>query len=187
MLAQSVYTDGGIVSRLAKGQGAVIVNFHRYKVRKDRDLITNIDATENFEAFAQKVLVEKPLSNRAQLTYLAPGQKTKEKQFKRHNKAGFFILVGEPGEYTVTRALWRLANGSETSMRLFKKVQIEPGKIKYVGDLHVFDFKKILKTRLQIPKLLSTFEPQKFKKSFGQSYPLSADKVVLENIFNVDD
>lgn len=160
--AQSVYTEQSIVEQLRGGYGGIVVKINHYKPNKGID----------FDKLSSENMVLKNLTSNMDLYYLVGENKNQEIVFKKHSVSSFFILIQKPGAVTITRFTAFVPKNGFTSMRIFKNVTVEAGKLKYVGDINYFER----------PLMVPDYRPDEFLKQLQQEYPATVPFFTQENV-----
>lgn len=173
--ALAYLTDAQYAKLLAEGSGGLIVKVNYYKTKPGYKPQAS-DQNLSTEAFIQKAAVLKGIVPATSLYYLVPGSKTKQDKFKTYQRGSFFMLVEQPGEYTITQATFM---GGSFGFRIFEKATIEPGKIKYLGELNVLDPRL---ARQSHSAITYTFNPQPFLTDFAKAFPLTSAKVFTQKL-----
>lgn len=111
-----------------------------------------------------------------QLFILKPDDQNKEIEVPA-NKNSNFIYTGKPGTYTITRFTYGENIYELVSVRLFLKVDLEPGKIKYLGDvISTYERGKMLSWHAKDQRLEYNYDD--FSHKFTTSNPLSCNKLI---------
>lgn len=180
--ARDIDADAHLAKQLSSGLGGLIVKISSYKGDKDFNE-KDLEKYSSIQSLLDSVGKPKKLSRRIRLYLLSPDSKQKEKRFKLYPDDSFFIFIGVGGRYTLSRLTLASAGGGTSSHRFFRKVVIEGGKLKYLGDIKVIDFSRLFSIKKgHQPLVFYDFDPDVFRRNFQRRYSLSAQYLVSEKL-----
>lgn len=165
----SYLKDDYIAELLKAGNGGLVLDNSTYLITKpDKSEDPNHKATLEELVAAGKV---KAIDNRGlRFLVIAPGE---EKEISiEQNWKSLILLLGSPGEYTITRLLTSVEGpyqSNQNSIRIYQKVKIEAGKLSYLGSIQSLQLKGYL-----VLKTSYGFKPEDFKAKFEELYPQSS-------------
>ncbi len=163
--AKKALSEAEIASRLAKGEGGLIVRQLTY-VRK-KDFSSGDKEYKNLEDYLSDAATLEKNSGKTEAFFLTPESPEFEIGIKLDNKRGHILILGKPGDYTLTR----LMHKDYLSRRIFGKTTIEAGKLKYIGDaLIIVKENKSLFDAREV-HLGYDYKPQEAQESLRQWYP----------------
>ncbi len=174
----NILTDKNIKTLLESGYGGVVVRGRAYTYQ-DASRMKQYPYFNDWIQHETKEGKFKALT----LGFSVPSQ-TSEEIVVEPNENSLLILIGPPGEYTLTRLVTSPAGGETRSDRIFQKISFEPQKLKYGGDVITLYRKKIL--LLHTGFFLTTdFQENLFLKFMQDRYPLSSSFIVPEKILGM--
>jgi hypothetical protein len=169
--------DSHIAKYIKQGQGGLIVQYNGYKIAKNANLTELKSKYANWGDLIKNEASRFEL-NPIQVYFLSSADGTKDIGVVRDPVSHQFLFMAPPGEYYLSRVTFRF-NSELYSQRIFGKVTIEPGKIKYIGDIvsviHNNDGKRDLAISLR-------YAPDDFQAAAAKWYPLSSALFVPEKL-----
>lgn len=178
--AMSPMTDAILSNKLASGSGALIFKLNYYKGKPGLENSALQINYSTLDEFINSTAIKKKTSLRVRLYLLPPGSTDKEKEFNLMSQDGYFIFVGLSGEYTISRLILIESNGMTSSMRIFKKVNLENNTVKYLGDLNVFSFSSMWSGKNPEPRMYYQFNPALFGTEFKTNFPITSVALINE-------
>ncbi|QQR80644.1 MAG: hypothetical protein IPJ69_00290 [Deltaproteobacteria bacterium] len=156
-------TDAYIKELLGKGWGGIILRNKAYTYKGD----FNKEKYSNVQQWIRQEGKEYSYNN-INIFWLAKGH---EDEMPSYGNDGFFVMILPPGEYVLSRVVSRDYSGTK-SIRVFKDVNVEKGKIVFLGDV-ISLIKKNLVGQARIAEPFIVFDEVGFKE-VKSKYPLTS-------------
>ncbi|MBU0505507.1 hypothetical protein KJ708_05920 [bacterium] len=181
VFAKSSIKTKQIYPHLKSGEGGIAMGIKTYMEPKkfNQDKFKDFKSVDDiFANFEEK---QQPLG--VTVYFISPDKKKKEVQYYADPGTNMFLIMGQPGEYIFTRFVYFVGNYLY-SKRIYQTIYIEPGKIKYLGDIVRVLSKKDKKymgivTNYNIDYFWD-FEPTRIKDFLVKAYPFYHRYFVLE-------
>lgn len=181
-LAKTAWDDNKILSRLNAGEGAIVFHYVIFANKKEVD-VNSISFDADLDTLIGQSMEKQKkswLGWAGDLLYINSASSGKEKKAILIEEREFFLIMGQPGEYLVSRLTFPGYYGVG-SHRLYWKINIEPGRIKYVGDLIGLGVRKA-----GTIKIAHDYKPEPFRKMMEQFYPQSEKFLVEEKTMSIE-
>lgn len=180
-IARPTILDSTLKKRLQSGEGAIVMRLRPYTVKVGYE--NSRGQYESLDQFMKEATEPTKMKIwNSQLYYMTPSNLKKEKRLIPDFEKGIFLLVGPPGEYTITRYVAPGSYGMQ-SKRIFLKVKMESSKVKYVGDVMELSTRnKLFSKRPVFNEVVLTFEPDSFKNEMKSYFPKSVHYLVVEQL-----
>jgi hypothetical protein len=123
--------DSYIEKYLKKNEGGLVIPYTHHVVKEKK-----LDKIKEYKDISEFLKSESDYNSavRIRLYFFTPEKPDKEIELAYDGLNKCFLLMGPPGEYVLTRGIYGNEYGI-ISNRIFGKINIEKGMIKYVGDL----------------------------------------------------
>lgn len=182
--AKKAPTDEEILKRLENGEGAIVAR-QLSTVEKEKGNLSKVGRYKNISDFVDNETVPWKLKGAVgTLNLLPPGESNKEEEIKFNKKNGTYVFIGRPGEYIISRIFFNDPYSSR-SFRLFFKVNVEPGKIMYIGDIYIVSPKAFFQRGVFV--LFHYFSFPGFKNFMQANYPLSFPKLAPAKVVSAQE
>lgn len=162
---ESDYDDAEIIKKLNSGEGGFILGAFSFGVKnKKADL-------SKYQSWEEIIQAETERRKPAYVPIYIIFPDGREIMLRPNRRTLSYLLMAPPGEYTLSRLTYGDAPYIK-SARLLTKFNIEPGVLKYAGDILQIQFKSILGVYVSV-KPIFRFNPEHFKKHIEGFYPLA--------------